>query len=207
MQTREIAEHEIVSAWLSAATGHPETATALWHENPHLPRRLGCGKAFDIVLADRSLVEATYRLLDQYEQPLGPAVVFTSLRSAAVLVPRGTEAVWYGLMAASQWPDRLPRPACLGEGHAILVPALVPWPTSRTVRWLVPPDGQQSVGGTPLLTSPAPLARCLSEAGTLLTPPASAQLPTQPPSGRSTVLSINGTLLPPTRLEVLNARR
>ncbi|MEV7885131.1 hypothetical protein ACWD3I_25600 [Streptomyces sp. NPDC002817] len=171
MQTREIAEHEIVSAWLSAATSHPEAATALWHENPHLPRRLRGGMTFDIVLADRSLIHAAYRLLNQYEQPLGPAVVFTNLRSAAVLVPRGTGACWYSLMAASQWPDRLPRPACLGEGHAILVPALAPRPTSGIVRWLVPPDGEQSVGGTPLLTSPAPLARCLSEAGVLLASP------------------------------------
>ncbi|MEU9167668.1 hypothetical protein AB0D34_07695 [Streptomyces sp. NPDC048420] len=171
MQTREIAEHEIVSAWFSVATGHPETATGVWHENPHLPRRLGCGMTFDIVLTDRCLIEAAYRLLDQYEQPLGPAVVFTNLRSAAVLVPRGTGEVWYSLMAASQWPDRLPRPACLGEGHAILVPALAPRPTSGIVRWLVPPDGEQSVGGTPLLTSPAPLARCLSEACALLAPP------------------------------------
>ncbi|MEU0942298.1 hypothetical protein ABZ379_05795 [Streptomyces canus] len=171
MQTREIAEHELVSAWLSAATGHPETATTLWRENPHLPRRLRCGLTFDIVLADRSLIEAAYRLLDQYEQPLGPAVVFTNLRSAAVLVPRGTGAGWSGLMAASQWPARSPRPACLGEGHAIRVPALAPRPTSGFVRWLVSPDGEQSVGGTPLLTSPAPLARCLSEAGALLAPP------------------------------------
>ncbi|MFM9647779.1 hypothetical protein ACKI1S_16725 [Streptomyces galilaeus] len=170
MRTREIAEHETVSAWFSAATAHPETATALWHENPHLPRRLGCGLTFDIVLSDRSLIEAAYRLLDQYEQPLGPAVLFSNLRHAAVLVPRGTGAGWYGLMAASQWPERLPRPACLGEGHAILVPALVPRPTFGLVRWLVPPDGEQSVGGVPLLTSPVPLARCLSEAGALLAP-------------------------------------
>ncbi|MFI2790867.1 hypothetical protein ACH5A0_34425, partial [Kitasatospora sp. NPDC018614] len=86
----EIAESTALSVWFSTATPCPDTAASLWQENPHLPRRLECGVTFDVVLADRQLIEAAYRLLAQYEQPLGPAVRFTSLRSAAVLVPNGT---------------------------------------------------------------------------------------------------------------------
>ena len=172
METGEMADAEsaALSVWFSAATPCPATSTGLWRTNPYLPRRLECGVTFDIVLADRHLIEAAYRLLAEYEQPLGPAVAFTSLRSAAVRVPCGTSESWSSLMAASQWPGRLPRPACLGERHAILVPAPAPRSGAGVARWLVPPDDEQVIGGTPLLTSPAPLARCLAEALTLHLP-------------------------------------
>lgn len=172
METGELvdAESAALSVWFSAAAPCPAAATALWQTNPHLPRRLECGVTFDIVLADRQLIEAAFRLLAQYEQPLGPAVRFTSLRSAAVLVPCGTSGSWNSLIAASQWPGRLFRPACLGQGHAILVPAPAPRSGAGVARWLVPPDDEQVIGGTPLLTSPAPLARCLAEALALRAP-------------------------------------
>lgn len=172
METGEMvdAESAALSVWFSAATPCPATSAGLWRTNPHLPRRLECGVTFDIVLADRHLIEAAYRLLAQYEQPLGPAVEFTSLRSGAVLVPCGTGESWSSLMAASQWPGRLPRPACLGKGHAILVPAPAPRSETGVAQWLVPPDDEQVVGGAPLLTSPAPLARCLAEALALRAP-------------------------------------
>ncbi|MGW1815351.1 hypothetical protein ACWCQM_17560 [Streptomyces sp. NPDC002125] len=131
---------------------------------------------FDVVLADRQLIEAAYRLLIQYEQPLGPAVRFTSLRSAAVLVPSGTVESWSSLVAASQWPSGLPRPTCLGKGHAILVPAPTPRSATGVAQWLVPPDDDQAIGGAPLLTSPAPLARCLAEALSLHAPAERAPL-------------------------------
>ncbi|MFI0219091.1 hypothetical protein [Streptomyces lydicus] len=169
METHEIAESAAVSAWLSAATVHPAASADLWQENPHIPRRLLCGVTFDIVLADRQLIETAYQLLAQYEQPLGPALTFVNLRSAAVLVPPGTTVRWNGLVAASQWSERLPRPACLGTGHAILVPALAPQPTAGHVHWLISPDNEQGIGGAPLLTSPVPLARCLAEARALHT--------------------------------------
>jgi hypothetical protein len=171
METREIAESAPVSKWFSLAAPYPGMASGLWQENPHLPRRLACGVTFDIVLAGLPLIESAYRLLARYEQPLGPAVTFTNLRSAAVLVPLGTSARWPGLMSASQWPERVPRPACLGLNHAILIPALAPRPTAGLVRWLVPPDDEQTIGGTPLLTSPVPLARCLAEAHAPLVSP------------------------------------
>ncbi len=170
MEVGEVAESTALSVWFSTATPCPDTAASWWQENPHLPRRLKCGVTFDVVMADRQLIEAAYRLLDQYEQPLGPAVRFTSLRSAAVLVPSGTVESWSSLVAASQWPSGLPRPACLGLGHAILVPAPAPRLATGVAQWLVPPDEEQAIGGAPLLTSPAPLARCLAEALTLHAP-------------------------------------
>ena len=166
METREVAEVEALSAWFATATPDPDLAVSLWRENPHLPRRLQCGVTFDIVMADRSLISTAYRLLAQYEQPLGPAVAFTNLRSAAVLVPAGTAPRWNGLMATAQWPERRPRPACLSVGHVILVPA--PQPAGLLAQWLQPPDDEQAIGGTPLLTSPVPLARCITEAQALL---------------------------------------
>ncbi|GAA1004161.1 hypothetical protein QEP66_16735 [Streptomyces sp. LB8] len=138
METREIAESAPMSAWFSAATPYPDTSVSLWRNNPHLPRRLACGVTFGIVPAGRSLIESAYRLLARYEQPLGPAVTFTNIRSAAVLVPRGTSGRWPGLMTAAQWPERVSQPACLGRGHATLIPALAPRPTAGLVRWLVP---------------------------------------------------------------------
>ncbi|MET7573374.1 hypothetical protein ABZT04_33490 [Streptomyces sp. NPDC005492] len=168
METCERAEAEALSAWFATATPKPETAVSLWRENPHLPRRLKCGVTFDVVMADRSLIKKAYGLLAQYEQPLGPAVLFTSLRSAAVLVPVGTALRWNGLMATAQWPERRPRPACLSDGHMIIVPA--PRPAGLLAQWLEPPDDEQAIGGTPLLTSPVPLARCITEAQALLGP-------------------------------------
>ncbi|MFF8431077.1 hypothetical protein ACF07Y_39275 [Streptomyces sp. NPDC016566] len=168
MKTCEAAEAEALSAWFAAATPDPNTAVNLWRENPHLPRRLRCGVTFDIVMADGALIAAAYQFLTEYEQPLAPAVQFTSLRSAAVLVPAGTAPKWQGLMATAQWPERRPRPVCLSAEHMIIVPA--PRPAGRLVQWLEPPDVEQGIGGTPLLTSPAPLARCITEAQALLGP-------------------------------------
>jgi hypothetical protein len=168
METREVAEAEALSAWFAAATPDPGTSISRWRENPHLPRRLQCGVTFDIVMADRSLISAAYRLLTEYEQPLGPAVQFTNLRFAAVLVPVRTTARWHRLMATAQWPERRPRPVCLSVGHMILVPA--PGTAGHLTQWLEPPDAEQLIDGTPPLTSPAPLARCITEAQALLGP-------------------------------------
>jgi hypothetical protein len=168
METCERAETEALSAWFATATPHPRTAINVWRENPHRPRRLQCGVAFDVVMADRNLIGTAYQLLAEYEQPLGPAVLFTNLRFAVVLVPLGTAPRWHDLMAAAQWPERRPRPVCLSGGHVILVPA--PQPAGLLARWLEPPDDEQAIGGTPLLTSPVPLARCLMEAEALLGP-------------------------------------
>ncbi|WP_274036413.1 hypothetical protein [Streptomyces sp. MMBL 11-1] len=164
MEVGEIAESTALSVWFSTATACPSTAIRQWQASPHAPRRLKCGVTFDVVLVDRRLVKAAFRLLDQYEQPLGPAVRFTSLSSAAVLVPSGTVGRWGRLVAASQWPGRLARPVCLGEGHALVVPAPAPLAATGVARWLFPPDEEQTIGGVPLLTSPGPLARCLAEA-------------------------------------------
>ncbi|QOV40180.1 hypothetical protein IM697_18330 [Streptomyces ferrugineus] len=190
METREVAEVEALSAWFATATPDPDLAVSLWRENAHLPRRLQCGMAFDIVMADRSLISTAYRLLAQYEQPLGPAVLFTSLRSAAVLVPVGTALRWNSLMATAQWPERRPRPACLSAGHVILVPA--PRPAGLLAQWLEPPDDEQAIGGAPLLTSPVPLARCITEAQALLGPPERTPL-------RRTVSAVRSLLHSPQR--------
>jgi hypothetical protein len=169
METRtENGESERLSAWFAAAAPEPAHAVGLWRLNPHLPRRLLSGITFDVVLADRPLVELAYRILRRYQQPLGPAVLFAGLSSAAVLVPHGTEARWSDLVANSSWPERLSRPICLGRGHTIQVPALSPRLADVAARWLEQPDENLATGRGPLLTSPAPLARCLAEACTLL---------------------------------------
>ncbi|GGZ73430.1 hypothetical protein GCM10010389_08790 [Streptomyces echinoruber] len=185
METREAVEAEALSAWFAAATSDPDTSVSRWRENPHLPRRLQCGMTFDVVMADRSLIDTAYRLLAEYEQPLGPAVQFTALRSAAVLVPVGTAVRWPRLVGTAQWPERRPRPVCLSAGHMILVPA--PAPTGHLAQWLEPPDVEQLTGGTPLLTSPVPLARCITEAQALLGP-------TQRPSLRRTTSAVRSLL-------------
>jgi hypothetical protein len=172
METREIAESDALSAWFAAAAPCPDTAARLWQENPHLPRCLRCGITFDVVFAERRLLKPAYGLLARYDQPLGPAVLFTKVSSAAVLVPRGTSERWNGLMANVRWPARLPRPRCVGSDNVLLIPA--PRPSGLRVRWLVAPDEEQAIGGAPLLTSSAPLARCLTEACALL---ASARRP------------------------------
>lgn len=113
METRtEFGESEQLSAWFAAATPSPDTAIELWRQNPHLPCRLVSGIIFEVVLADRRLVELAYDVLHQYQQPLGPAVAFANLSSAAVLIPRGTGVRWNDLMATSHWPGRI---ALLGK--------------------------------------------------------------------------------------------
>ncbi|MFI0912457.1 hypothetical protein [Streptomyces abikoensis] len=113
-----------------------------------------------MVLCRQPLAETAYRFLDLYEQPVGPAVVIPPLMTAAVFVPAGTEDRWPALLA-SQWPDDVPRPSCLGRQHAIQVPPPAFSPSSPA-RWLIPPEIE--IGFPPHLTSPVPLARCLSEA-------------------------------------------
>ncbi|MET9293069.1 hypothetical protein [Streptomyces sp. NPDC003077] len=159
-----------MSSWLAAATPTPEIAIERWRQNPHLPRRLTSGITFDIVLADQRIVELAYEILRRYQQQLGPAVAFANLGSAAVFVPRGTAVRWNALMAASHWPERMRRPACLGQGHAIRVPAPSPPPFPVVARWLEAPGDCLSIGRGPLLTSPAPLSRCLAEARSVLMP-------------------------------------
>lgn len=173
METRtETGESSELSAWLAAATPDPELSLDRWALHPHLPRRLDCGVLFDVVLAKQALVQATFSILQRYEQPLGPAVVFGNIGSSAILVPPGTAERWRPLTATSRWPDRFPRPVCLGRrgGHKIQVPAPSPLPNNTTALWLERPADDLVPGRGPLLTSPAPLARCLTEASTLLAP-------------------------------------
>ncbi|MDT3395241.1 hypothetical protein RKE29_01010 [Streptomyces sp. B1866] len=169
METRtEIGESERLSAWLATATTEPAAAVDLWRRNPNRPRCLLSGIAFDAVLADRRLVELAYDILRRYGQPLGPAVLGAHRGFAAVLVPYGTEPRWNDLMATVRWAERLSRPTCLGRGQAVQVPPLSLGRADTVVRWLEAPDDDLPMGSGPLLTSPAPLARCLAEARSLL---------------------------------------
>ncbi|WP_329217034.1 hypothetical protein OG352_13760 [Streptomyces sp. NBC_01485] len=154
-------EADVLSAWLAKAAPHPDLAADVWRLRPTLPRRLHCGVVFDVVLCHRILVEAAYRILAGYEQPLGPALILPQLDAGAILVPRGTDARWPELIAATQWPERVSRPACLGNGHAIQVPAPAP-ASASSVGWLQEPEVSDEF--PPHLTSPVPLARCLAEA-------------------------------------------
>jgi hypothetical protein len=150
-------EPDTLSPWLAKAAPQPDTAADLWRLNPALPRRLLCGIVFDVVLCSQALAEAAYRILAQYEQPLGPALVLPSLGAAAVFVPPGTDARWPELITASQWPEQTPHPACLGQGHAIRIPALASGGAATATRWLQLPEVPD--GFPPHLTSPVPLAR------------------------------------------------
>ncbi|MGI5260899.1 hypothetical protein [Streptomyces angustmyceticus] len=165
-------EHERLSAWFAAATSSPGESIAAWRLSPHKPRRIPTGITFDIVLAERALGERTYEILRQYEQTLGPAIRFTNLTTVAILVPPGTAARWSGLVANSTWSDHNSLPICIGRDHAIRIPAISPDASGVLVEWLQAPSTESAIGGAPLLTSPAPLVRCLAEARSLLTPDA-----------------------------------
>lgn len=99
-------EPEFMSAWFAASTPSPEESLAIWRRTPDFPRRLPTGITFGVVLAAPDLVEMTYGILRQYEQTVGPAVRFTNLATAAVLVPPGTAARWGNLVAGASWLDR-----------------------------------------------------------------------------------------------------
>lgn len=96
-----------------------------------------------------------------------------SCRTSEILVPLGAADRWQPVMATSRWPDRFPRPKCLGRRgeHKIQVPAPSPRPDATT-RWLEPPADDLLPGRGSLFTSPAPLVRCLTEACTILAPEA-----------------------------------
>ncbi|MFF7705440.1 hypothetical protein [Streptomyces lydicus] len=171
METRiATGENERLSTWFAAATSSPDVSMAAWGLTPKSPRRLSTGITFDVVLAERPLVELTHEILRRYEQTVGPAIRFTNLITAAVLVPPGTAARWSDLVANSTWPDHKAVPICLGRGHAVRIPGLLPVASGSPVEWLEEPGNESAVGEAPLLTSPVQLVRCLAEARSLLSP-------------------------------------
>ncbi|QUI32612.1 hypothetical protein H9W91_18415 [Streptomyces alfalfae] len=171
METCTVAgEHERLSAWFAAATPSPADSMSAWSLAPDFPRRLPTGVNFDVVLAHRALVELAYDILRRYEQTVGPAVRFTNLTTAAVLVPPGTTDRWSGLVAGSSWPDWKAVPTCLGRGHAVRIPGIALLAQGIPVEWLEKPNTESVIGDAPLLTSPAQLVRCLAEARSLLAP-------------------------------------
>ncbi|WP_329355401.1 hypothetical protein [Streptomyces anulatus] len=163
-------EPERMSAWFAASTPSPEESINVWRRTPDFPRRLPTGITFDVVLAPLALVEMAYRILRQYEQTGGPAVRFTNLATAAVLVPPGTATHWGNLVAGTPWLDRSAAPACLGAGHAVRIPGLAPSAQGVPVEWLEAPSAESAIGDVPLLTAPVQLVRCLAEACSLLAP-------------------------------------
>ncbi|MER5210932.1 hypothetical protein ABT063_10210 [Streptomyces sp. NPDC002838] len=163
-------EPERLSAWFAAATPSPAESMSAWHRTPDFPRRLPTGITFDVVLAHRTLVELAYDILRRYEQTVGPAVRFTNLTTAAVLVPPGTAARWGKLVAGASWLDRSAVPMCLGAGHAVRIPGLTPSAQGVPVEWLEAPNTESAIGDAPLLTAPVQLVRCLAEARSLLAP-------------------------------------
>lgn len=163
-------EPERLSAWFAAATPSPAESMSAWRRTPNFPRRLPTGITFDVVLAPRTAVELAYDILRRYEQTVGPAVRFTNLTTAAILVPPGTAARWGNLVVGASWLDRSAVPTCLGIGHAVRIPGLAPSAQGVPVEWLEAPSAESTVGDTPLLTAPVQLVRCLAEARSLLTP-------------------------------------
>ncbi|WP_158709193.1 hypothetical protein [Streptomyces globisporus] len=161
-------EPERISAWFAASTPSPEESMTVWRRTPDFPRRLPTGITFDVVLAPLTLVEMAYGILRQYEQTVGPAVRFTNLTTAAVLVPLGTAARWGNLVAGTPWLDRSAAPGCLGAGHAVRIPGLAPSAQGVPVDWLEAPSAESAIGDAPLLTAPVQLVRCLAEARSLL---------------------------------------
>lgn len=163
-------ESERVSAWFAATPPSPVESMTAWRRTPGFPRRLPTGITFDVVLAHRALVELSYDILRRYEQTVGPAVRFTNLTAAAVLVPPGTAARWGKLIAGASWLDRCAVPMCLGAGHSVRIPGLAPSGQDVPVEWLEVPSTESAIGDAPLLTAPVQLVRCLSEARFLLAP-------------------------------------
>ncbi|MFJ2110919.1 MULTISPECIES: hypothetical protein [unclassified Streptomyces] len=73
METHTVTgEHERLSTWFATAAPAPTDALATWRLTPHYPRRLSTDITFDVVLADHSLVELSYKILHRYEQNLKP---------------------------------------------------------------------------------------------------------------------------------------
>lgn len=163
-------EPERLSEWFASATPSPAESMSAWRRTPNFPRRLPTGITFDVVLAPRPLIELAYDILFRYEQTVGPAVRFTNLTTAAVLVPSGTAARWGRLVAGDSWRNRSAVPTCLGTGHAVRIPGLAPSAQGVPVEWLEAPSTDSAIGGAPLLTAPVQLVRCLAEARSLLTP-------------------------------------
>jgi hypothetical protein len=163
-------DNESLSAWFAKAASSLAESIAAWQLTPGFPRHLSTGITFDVVLADRSLVELSYEILRRYEQTVGPAVRFTNLTTAAVLVPAGTQARWNRLSTGSSWPDWKAVPTCLGRGHAMRIPGIAPLEPGVPMEWLKAPSTESAIGDAPLLTSPVPLVRCLAEARSILTP-------------------------------------
>ncbi|MFD9483651.1 hypothetical protein ACFWBX_06525 [Streptomyces sp. NPDC059991] len=152
-------ESDVVSAWLEQAAAEPVDR---WRKRPHLPRLLNCGITFDLVLTDAAAFQTTTALLEQYEQPLGPALVLPAIGRAAVLVPQGIADKWRALIESLTWPPAAHRPLCLGQGHTIQIPGLAAHGGVSLSRWAVAPEASGPY--PPLLTSAGALARCLMEA-------------------------------------------
>ncbi|MER7047038.1 hypothetical protein [Streptomyces jumonjinensis] len=162
MSTALAPESDVTSSWLAQAAAFDDAINA-WRREPFRSRNVRCGVAFDGVLCRRAVAELAHRILDAYEQPIGPAVVNTALDLVLILVPAGTSSQWSDLMDATQWPRGARRPICLGTGHRILIPPLEPKADSAAC-WLQPPT---TLGmHPPDLTNPVPLARCLDQART-----------------------------------------
>ncbi|MFF8917420.1 hypothetical protein ACF08M_29955 [Streptomyces sp. NPDC015032] len=163
-------EHDRLSAWFAAATPSPAESMSAWLHAPDFPRRLPTGITFDVVLAHCSLIELAYDILRRYEQTVGPAVRFTNLTTAAVLVPPGTADRWGKLITGVSWLEEKAVPTCLGTGHAVRIPGITPSTQSVPVEWLEAPSTESAIGDAPLLTAPVQLVRCLAEARSLLAP-------------------------------------
>ncbi|MFD9793751.1 hypothetical protein ACFWXK_22720 [Streptomyces sp. NPDC059070] len=152
-------ESDAVSAWLVQAAAEPADQ---WHKRPRLPRLLRCGITFDLVLTDTAAFRTAAALLEQYEQPVGPALTLPAIGKAAILVPQGIADKWPALIASLAWPPEAQRPLCLGQGHTIQIPGLAARGGVSLSRWVVPPEATGPY--PPLLTSAGALARCLMEA-------------------------------------------
>ncbi|MEU1463688.1 hypothetical protein ABZ467_23890 [Streptomyces sp. NPDC005727] len=131
--------------WLVAVAPDPEACRWAWERNPLGVTLLPAGRAWDVLILPGELGYPTLDVLTRVLGLPGPVLVDFGDSRVGFFVPPGTAARWLGTGIRTA-----------GAGTWIVVP--YPGRATRTVRWLVPPDGS----GT--LTDPALLELAMHEA-------------------------------------------
>ncbi|MFF8477870.1 hypothetical protein [Streptomyces sp. NPDC015414] len=135
--------------WLVAVAPDPEACRWAWERNPLGVTLLPAGRSWDVLILPGELGYPTLDVLTRVLDRPGPVLVDFGDSRVGFFVPPGTAARWLGTGIRTA-----------GSGTWIVVP--YPGRATRTVRWLVQPDGS----GT--LTDPALLELAMHEAAAVL---------------------------------------
>ncbi|MEU9477343.1 hypothetical protein [Streptomyces sp. NPDC048191] len=131
--------------WLASVAPDPGACRWEWERNPLGVALLPAGSAWDVLSLPGDLGHPTLGVLTRLLDRPGPVLADFGDDRVGFFVPPGTAARWVGTGIRAA-----------GPGTWIVVPH--PGRPTRSVRWLVPPDGS----GT--LTDPALLELAMHEA-------------------------------------------